>query len=165
MQYTSVKGSFPSTKYRFGERQAVSKLQKWFLDYESSFGSAIVLHTANRNSFSHRKHDRIICKWTSKQCQNIRSKKETGSEYLRIHYLEWKLFIICKIQWHFLFVLSPSPLHIIHHTCILQVCTTFVILRSLHNQMLTIIPHYTRPMMSFKSKSIILRPLPSPVYM
>ena len=45
--------------YSFGEQQAVSKLQKWFLEYEISLRSAVVLHLANRNSFGHTKHGKI----------------------------------------------------------------------------------------------------------
>ena len=47
--------------YSFGELQAVSKLQKWFLEYEISLRSAIVLHLANRNSFGHTKHGQNVC--------------------------------------------------------------------------------------------------------
>ena len=48
----------------------------------------VVLHTAKRNSLSHRKHGRIICGHPSNAKKKlVRSKEETGSEYLRIHNL------------------------------------------------------------------------------
>ena len=83
---------------------------------KSAFGASymfVVLHTAKRNSFRHRKHGRIICGHPSNAKKLVRSKEETGSEYLRIHYLEWKLFIICKMQCHFLLdcVVTLAPPH------------------------------------------------------
>ena len=110
--------------YSFGERQAVSKLQKRVLEYEISFWSAILLHIANQYSFGHKKSGQNIF---GHPC-NVKKlvNQEHGrdrSEYLRVHYLEWNYLTYAKCNDNYL-CFNPPP-HIIHRTCILHVCPTF----------------------------------------
>ena len=105
--------------------------------------------------------------WTSKQCQKISQEQGrdrvwiSSNSLLRVETIYHMQNAMTLSHWLCCHP-RPSTSSIAHVFCRFVLHSFYW--KHSHNLMLTIIPHYTQPMKSFKSRPILLQPWPSPVY-